>query len=43
MLMLKTIMSLQMFVTNKIFATNKISDIKDSDESIEKSRKLSKN
>ena len=35
-------MWLQMFVTNKIFATNKVGGIEDSNESIKKCGKLSK-
>ena len=40
--MLKTIVSLQVFVTNKMLAANEINDVESNDESIEKCGKLSK-
>ena len=42
MLMLKTILSSWVFIINEVFAIDKISGIKDGDELIEKSGKLSK-
>ena len=42
MLMLKITISLQIFVANKVLATDEIGGIKGDDESIEKCRKSSK-